>query len=85
MLFWAEGHILVADHTYSNLQYFYSQVPIKQVGPNKRVGWMFYVNFLKQVGPNKQVGWWKKAVNLKQVGLILVEFQKIVPNKQVVC
>ena len=36
--------------------------------------------FLKQVGPNKQVGWRKKAVNLKQVGLLLVEFQKIVPN-----
>ena len=28
--------------------------------------------FLKQVGPNKQ-----------RVGLLLVEFQKIVPNKQV--
>ena len=39
--------------------------------------------FLKQVGPNKRVGWRKKAVNLKQVGLLLVEFQKIVPNKQV--
>ena len=22
----------------------YSQVPIKQVGPNKRVGWVFWVN-----------------------------------------
>ena len=39
--------------------------------------------FLKQVGPNKRVGWRKKAVNLKRVGLLLVEFQKIVPNKQV--
>ena len=37
----------------------------------------------KQVEPNKQVGWRKKAVNLKRVGLRLVEFQKIVPNKQV--
>jgi hypothetical protein len=35
----------------------YSQVPIKQVGPNKRVGWIFWVNFLKIVGPNKQVVW----------------------------
>jgi hypothetical protein len=26
----------------------YSQVPIKQVGPNKRVGWIFYVNFLNK-------------------------------------
>ena len=25
----------------------YSQVAIKQVGPNKRVGWIFYVKFLK--------------------------------------
>ena len=39
--------------------------------------------FLKQVGPNKRVGWRKKAVTFKQVGLLLVEFQKIVPNKQV--
>ena len=39
--------------------------------------------FLKQVGPNKRVRWRKKAVNLKRVGLLLVEFQKIVPNKQV--
>ena len=38
--------------------------------------------FLKQVGPNKRVRWMKKAINLKQVGLLLVEFQKIVPNKQ---
>ena len=30
----------------------YSQVPIKQVGPNKRVGWK-----MKKVGPNKRVGW----------------------------
>ena len=36
--------------------------------------------FLKQIGPNKRG---KKAVNLKRVGLLLVEFQKIVPNKQV--
>ena len=57
---------------------------IKQVGPNKRVGWIFYVNFFKkQVGPNKQVEWRKKVVNLKRVGLLLVEFQKIVPNKRV--
>ena len=26
----------------------YSQVPIKQVGPNKRVGWVFYVNLLNK-------------------------------------
>ena len=26
----------------------YSQVPIKQVGPNKRVGWLFYVNLLNK-------------------------------------
>ena len=25
---------------------YYSQVPIKRVGPNKRVGWIFYLNFL---------------------------------------
>ena len=31
----------------------------------------------------KRVGWRKKAVNLKRVGLLLVEFQKIVSNKQV--
>ena len=64
-----------------SIKFIYSQVPNKQVGPNKRVGWIFYVNFLsKQVGPNKQVGWRKKAVNLKGVGLLLVEFQKIVSN-----
>ena len=28
--------------------YLYSQVPIKQVGPNKQVGWIFYVNFLSK-------------------------------------
>ena len=39
--------------------------------------------FLKQIGPNKQVGWRKEAVNLKGVGLLLVEFQKIVLNRQV--
>ena len=39
--------------------------------------------FIKQVGPNKQARWRKKAVDLKQVGLLLVEFQKIVANKQV--
>ena len=33
----------------------YSQVSIKQIGPNKRVGWIFYVNFIK-IGPNKEVG-----------------------------
>ena len=59
----------------------YSQVPIKRVGPNKRVGWIFYVNFFKQVGPNKQAGWRKKAVNLKGVVLLSVKFQKIVPHK----
>ena len=26
----------------------YSQVPIKQVGPIKRVGWLFWVNFIKE-------------------------------------
>ena len=36
--------------------------------------------FLKQVGPNKPVRWRKKAVNLKRVGLLLVEFQTIVPK-----
>ena len=48
----------------------YSQVPIKQIGPNKQVGWIFYVNFINiwakftsrvekqnKIGPNKQVGW----------------------------
>ena len=28
--------------------FVYSQVPIKRVGPNKRVGWIFYVNFLNK-------------------------------------
>ena len=27
---------------------YYSQVPIKRVGPKKRVGWLFYVNFLNK-------------------------------------
>ena len=47
-------------------------MPIKQVGPNKRVGWVFHVNLLniKQVGPNKGVGWRKK-----------LKIQKIAPNK----
>ena len=49
----------------------YSQVPIKQVGPNKRGGWLFYLDFLnkqaliewrkslkiKKKMPNKRVGW----------------------------
>ena len=64
-------------------------MPIKQVGPNKRVGWVSYVNILnnkqegwifyvnilnnKQVGPNKRVGWREKALNLKWVGLKKVE------------
>ena len=27
----------------------YSQVPIKRVGPNERVGWIFkYINFVKE-------------------------------------
>ena len=39
-----------------NWSFAYFQVPIKGVGPNKQVGWIFYVNFLKQVGPNKRVG-----------------------------
>ena len=26
----------------------YSQVSIKRVGPNERVGWIFYVNFLNK-------------------------------------
>ena len=26
----------------------YSQVPIKRVGPNKRVGWVFYVNLFNK-------------------------------------
>ena len=29
---------------------YYSQVPIKRVGPNKRVGWIFFVNFIKKMG-----------------------------------
>ena len=35
-------------------KYNYSQVPIKRVGPNKRVGWIFkYINFIKEyLGPN---------------------------------
>ena len=62
----------------------YSQVPIKRVEPNKREGWIFYIyKFLNQVGPNERVGWRKKNVNLKRVSLLLVEFHKIVPNKQV--
>ena len=44
---------------------------IKRVGPNKQVGWLFYVNFVnKQALPNKQVGCEKK-----------LKIQKIVPNK----
>ena len=33
----------------------YYQVPIKRVGPNKQVGWIFkYINFIKEyLGPNK--------------------------------
>ena len=27
----------------------YSQVPIKRVGPNKRVGWLFWGNFIKEL------------------------------------
>jgi hypothetical protein len=26
----------------------YSQVPIEQVGPNKRVGWIFWANFINE-------------------------------------
>ena len=35
----------------------YSQVPIKRVGPNKRVGWISkYIKFIKEyLGPNKRV------------------------------
>ena len=43
----------------------YSQVPIKRVGPNKRVGWVFLV-FHKRLGPNKRVEWGKfcqKSIN----------------------
>ena len=57
-------------------------MPIKQVGPNKRVGWIFHANFLYiLVGPKKQVGWrkkldgqfdnqvgWKKCKNANLVG-----------------
>ena len=52
---------------YPTVKTVYSQVPIKQVGPNKRVGWRKKAVNLKQVGlllvefqkivPNKQVGW----------------------------
>ena len=36
-------------------------MPIKRVGPNKRVGWIFkYINFIKEyLGPNKRVEWGK--------------------------
>ena len=51
----------------------YSQVPIKRVGPNKRVGWIFNVNFLnKYLGPNKRAGWREK-----------LKIQKIAPNKRI--
>ena len=37
----------------------YSNVPIKRVRPNKRVGWIFkYINFIEEyVEPNKPVKW----------------------------
>ena len=47
----------------------YSQVPIKRVGPNKQVGWIFkHINFIKEyLGPNKRVEWkiclWSKVEN----------------------
>ena len=47
----------------------YSKTTYSQV-PIKQVGRIFYVNFL--INPNK-----------RQVCLLLVEFQKTVPNKQV--
>ena len=39
--------------------------------------------FHKQVGPKKQIGWGFFFENLKRVFLLLVEFQKKVPNKRV--
>ena len=30
------------------IRYTYSHVPIKQKGPNKRVGWIFWANFIKR-------------------------------------
>ena len=32
----------------AKLSSMYSQVPIKKVGPNKQVGWIFHVNFLNK-------------------------------------
>ena len=48
----------------------YSQVPNKQVGPNKRVSRVVILSkFHKRVGPNKQVGWkMKKVGSNKRVG-----------------
>ena len=50
-------------------------MPIKWVGPNKQVGWIFYVNFINEyvVGPNKGEGWGrKKYENLKGAELLLL-------------
>ena len=40
--------IYISRKIRQKLQLKYSQVPIKRVGPNKRVGWIFYVNFLNK-------------------------------------
>ena len=34
-------------------KYSYSSVPNRRVGPNNRVGWIFFFKINKPVGPNK--------------------------------
>ena len=38
----------IGTTTTQKTEFYYSQVPIKQVGPNKRVGWVFYVDLLNK-------------------------------------
>ena len=46
---------LLSTYLHVSVKWPHSEVPIKRVGPNKRVGWIFYVNFLnKDLGPNKR-------------------------------
>ena len=46
---WIENMaILVVEFQVWGYKFRYSQVPIKQVGPNKQVGWIFYVNFMNK-------------------------------------
>ena len=40
--------VISLDIDYNIYRPEYSQVPIKRVEPNKRVGWIFYVNFIKK-------------------------------------